>query len=84
MTPPRSSTATLVAALRVLERDIVSADGVANAVIDEAAERLQQLHADIATVLPAIGAAAAKASRRTEAGKRFRAAAARLGGEVLA
>jgi ribosomal protein L37E len=42
----RSSTETLVAAMRVLARDIESGDGVANAAISEAAERLEELHAD--------------------------------------
>lgn len=39
----RSSTATLIAALRVLARDIESTDGVANAAIAEAAARLQDV-----------------------------------------
>ena len=39
----RSSTETLIAALRVLARDIQSDDGVANAAIAEAADRLEEL-----------------------------------------
>lgn len=37
-----SSTKTLVEALRILARDIQSDDGVANATIEEAADRLEQ------------------------------------------
>lgn len=84
MTPPRSSTATLIAALRILARDIRSDDGIANAAIDEAADRLEQMRADLAVVLPAISAASGKASRRTATGKALRAAANRLAREVLA
>lgn len=40
----RSSTATLIKALQILSRDIQSEDGVANATIAEAAERLRELH----------------------------------------
>ena len=42
----KSSTETLVAAMRILARDIQSGDGVANAAIAEAADRLEELHAD--------------------------------------
>ena len=42
----KSSTETLIAAMRVLARDIQSGDGVANAAIAEAADRLEELHAD--------------------------------------
>ena len=41
----RSSTETLIAALRVLARDIQSEDGVANAAIAEGAERMHELSA---------------------------------------
>lgn len=41
---PRSSTTTLVKALRELSKTIQSDDGVANAAIAEAAERLRELH----------------------------------------
>lgn len=44
----RSSTETLVAAMRILARDIQSGDGVANAAISEAADRLEELQASIA------------------------------------
>ena len=37
-----SSTKTLVDALKILEKDIVSEDGMANAVIGEAADRLTE------------------------------------------
>ena len=43
MTTPRTSTSTLIAAMRALARDIDSPDGVANAAILEAAERLAAL-----------------------------------------
>lgn len=39
----RSSTTTLISALRILARDIQSEDGVANAAIAEAADRLEEL-----------------------------------------
>ena len=39
----RSSTETLIAALRILARDIRSTDGIANAAIREAADRLKEL-----------------------------------------
>lgn len=39
---PRSSTKTLISALDILARDIQSADGVANAAIAEAAQRLRE------------------------------------------
>ena len=42
MTERRSSTSTLIAALRILARDIESGDGVANAAITEAADRLEE------------------------------------------
>lgn len=79
----RSSTATLIAALRILARDIDSDDGVANAAIAEAADRLEELRRDVAIVLPAISYAAGKHSRRTKAGREFRAASDRLAVEVL-
>ena len=43
MNTPRSSTETLIAALRILARDIQSEDGLAKAAIAEAAERLEEL-----------------------------------------
>jgi hypothetical protein len=39
----KSSTETLIAALRVLSRDIQSGDGAANAVCAEAADELEEL-----------------------------------------
>lgn len=44
MNTPRSSTETLIKALRVLAHDIETEDGVANAAISEAADRLEELH----------------------------------------
>ena len=43
----RSSTETLIAAMRILARDIRSTDGVANAAIREAADRLEELQRGI-------------------------------------
>jgi hypothetical protein len=43
----RSSTETLIAALRILARDIQSGDGVANAAILEAADRMEEMAAEI-------------------------------------
>ena len=40
----RSSTETLIKAMYTLVRDIQSEDGVANAAIFEAAQRLEELH----------------------------------------
>ena len=42
MNTPRTSTQTIISALLVLARDIESQDGVANAAIAEAAERLAE------------------------------------------
>jgi len=46
----RSSTETLIAALRILARDIQSEDGVANAAIEEAAARLKELERENAAL----------------------------------
>lgn len=43
-TTPSSSTETLIGALRGLARDIESGDGIANAAIAEAADRMEELH----------------------------------------
>jgi hypothetical protein len=43
----KSSTETLIKALRILSNDIESPDGVANAPIAEAAERLDELQAQV-------------------------------------
>ena len=40
----RTSTETLIAAMRILSQDIQSEDGVANAAVAEAAERLAEQH----------------------------------------
>jgi hypothetical protein len=50
MNPPRSSTETLIKALRILSVDIESEDGAANAAIAEAADRLEELHNSIPVV----------------------------------
>ena len=44
MSTPRSSTTTIIAALRALARDINSEELVAEAAILEAAERLYEMH----------------------------------------
>lgn len=44
----KSSTETLIASMRILARDIESGDGVANAAISEAADRLEEQQARIA------------------------------------
>jgi hypothetical protein len=43
--PRKTETLILAAAMDILARDIQSGDGVANAAIAEAAERLRELHA---------------------------------------
>jgi len=43
MTTSRTSTPTLIAAMRALANDIESPDGVANAAILEAAERMEEM-----------------------------------------
>lgn len=40
----KTDTTTLIKALRILSNDIQSDDGVANAAIAEAADRLEELH----------------------------------------
>ena len=47
MMPQRTSTLVLAEALFELARTIQSDDGIANAVIAEAAQRLREQHADI-------------------------------------
>ncbi len=44
MNTPRSSTETLIKALRILAHDLDTEDGVANTAISEAADRLEELH----------------------------------------
>ena len=51
---PRTSTTTLVVAMHALERDIQSPDGVANAVIREAGDRLSELQLILMDVLPLV------------------------------
>jgi len=43
MDTPRTDTKTLIAAMRILARDIQSGDGVANAAIAEAADRMEEM-----------------------------------------
>jgi hypothetical protein len=70
--------------LRILAHEIESHNRIASAVMMEAAERLGELSADIAVVLPAISKATGKASRRSKKGKALRAAGNRLAAAVLA
>ena len=51
MQPHQTSTKTLVSALRILAQDIQSDDGVANAAIAEAADRLEEQHRQICNLL---------------------------------
>lgn len=50
----RSTTETLIAAMRILANDIESGDGVANAAIAEAGERLEEQARTIASQLRVI------------------------------
>lgn len=50
----RTSDETLVAAMRVLARDIQSEDGVANSAIREAAERLEEFSKAMASIRDAV------------------------------
>ena len=52
----RSSTDTLIAAMRILARDIPSDDGVANAAIADAAGRLEEQEAKIVRLEAALAA----------------------------
>jgi archaellum component FlaC len=47
MTQPRTDTATLIEACRVLARDVQSGDGVANSALREIADRLEEQEATI-------------------------------------
>ena len=60
----KSSTETLIAAMRILARDIQSGDCVANAAIAEAADRLEELEAQAA-----IGRRAVDANRHPYGGR---------------
>ena len=51
MNPHPSSTETLILALRVRAQDIDTEDGVANAAIAEAADRLEEQHRQICNLL---------------------------------
>ena len=53
---PRTSTTTLIVAMHVLARDIQSGDGMANAAIKEAGDRLGELQLLLAHVLPLVQA----------------------------
>ena len=47
---PRTDTTTLINALRILARDIDCEDGVATACISEAADRLEEMSKDLASM----------------------------------
>lgn len=48
---PRTPTPTLIAALRILATEIQSPDGVANAAIAEAADRLEELEKGLRDII---------------------------------
>lgn len=54
MKPHPNSTETLIQALRILAQDIYSGDGVANAAIAEAADRLEEQHIQIRNLLASL------------------------------
>ena len=66
----KTDTATLIAAMRILARDIQSGDDVANAAIGEAADRLEELHHTLMVIesrtVAAIGIPAARHDVLTE------------------
>lgn len=78
----RSSTATIMQAMRILANDIHSGDGVAALAIAEAADRLEEMRRDIAIVLPSISVYVRLCRPNVKAGREFRAAAKRLAKEV--
>lgn len=80
----RTKLETLGRAMLVLSGDIVSDDGVASSAILEAGQRLLQIRADLALVMPLLCNAALVASQRTKAGRAFLAAHDRLFAESLA
>lgn len=81
----RSDMPTLAVALSVLARDVQSDDGLANAALYEASDRMAQLYADLQVVAPLLSrAAATMTQRRSAAGKDLRDAANRLIAEVIA
>jgi hypothetical protein len=47
----RSDTPTLISAMRILAATVESDDGIANAAIAEAADRLEELHAEKAAIV---------------------------------
>lgn len=47
MTQDQTPTETIIAALRVLARDIQSGDGVANSAINQAADRMEELNCKV-------------------------------------
>lgn len=78
----RTKLDTLGRAMLVLSGDIVSDDGVASAAILEAGQRLLQLHADLAVILPTLPMAARALWLPDRAA--YMEAVARLAAEVLA
>ena len=56
MTAPRSSTDTLIAALVILSRHVQTEDGVFNAALAEAAQRLGELRELVVEALPMVKA----------------------------
>ena len=68
----RSSTTTLISALRILARDIKSDDGVANAAIAEAADRLEELSRENARLQMELNASREDAEFRHEQNRQLR------------
>lgn len=77
----RSDMPTIAFALAVMARDTETPDGLASATLQEASDRIAQVHADLTLLAPSISEAAEKASPRAE-GRALRAAAHRLVAEV--
>ena len=72
MTQPRTDTATLIEACRVLARDVQSGDGVANSALCEIADRLEEQQATIRHLRAELCNASAVAMEHVEAIKTFR------------
>lgn len=62
----RTDTQTLISAMRILARDVQCDDGIANAAIAEAADRLEELHKAAFEVSEMVCEAIVRPSRRTK------------------
>lgn len=70
----RAKTETIIAAMRILAEDIHSEDGVANAAIREAADRLEELAAEVERLGRNIDMWKGQIARQSEEIARLRAA----------